>query len=56
MKKLRIAVIVLGLVVCTSLPTKRAHAEGGGWYVYNFTLTHWLCVVGGVSCCPGIGC
>ncbi len=56
MKKLRIAVIALGLLVCTSLPTKRAHAGTGSYLVFHYTITHWLCVSGGTACCPGIGC
>lgn len=57
MKKLKIAVIALGLLICSSLPTKKAQAGGGGqWYVSVYSLTHWLCVNGGTACCPGFGC
>jgi hypothetical protein len=56
MKKLRIAVLAVGLLVCSSLPAKKAEAQGARWYVYLYSLTHWLCVNGGVNCCPGFGC
>ena len=56
MKKIRIAVIALGLIVCSSLPAKKAHANSGHWFIYNYSLTHWLCVNGGLSCCPGFDC
>jgi hypothetical protein len=56
MKKLRIAVIALGLLICSSLPAKKARAGSGQWLVNYYSFTHWLCLSGGTACCPGIGC
>jgi hypothetical protein len=56
MKKVKMAIIAIGLLICSNLPAKQAKAASGQWYVSFKTLSHWVCTPGGRVCCPGIDC
>jgi hypothetical protein len=57
MKKLRIAILALGLIALSALPSKQAGAAGNGHYSLTiYSLSHWICNPGGGICCPGFDC
>ena len=57
MKKFRIAILALGLIVLSSLPSKKANAANNSHYSISiYSLSRWVCYPGGGLCCPGIDC